>query len=138
MPARKNAQAGRAASNFPEWLGQHLEERHIERKAIAAALDVRVSTVGRWLNGTWRPRPPRIPVLARFLQVDVEDIHAALGWEPTPRSEDPEWLRELFNQIRAMPLEDIRFVETSVATLNARRQVARRQDDHEGQEPGGL
>ncbi|MGW2540051.1 helix-turn-helix transcriptional regulator [Kitasatospora sp. NPDC001574] len=44
------------------------------QEALAAAMEVDRTTVGRWERGTWLPRPWQMPKLARFLNVSPAEL----------------------------------------------------------------
>jgi len=53
-----------------------------EREAFAAAMDVDLGHVDRWLAGSWGPSPRRSPAIAEHFGVDAETILRLIEGRP--------------------------------------------------------
>jgi transcriptional regulator with XRE-family HTH domain len=120
MPVR-SAPRAEGSVDFGKWLKNQLDRRGMNAASLAALMHVAPSTVGRWLSGEWEPKAKRIGRLGKVLDLESDDVRAALGWEPAPKSDDPEWLRQTFNQIREWTPQELQMLVAFVAGVNVLR-----------------
>jgi PAS domain S-box-containing protein len=83
---------------FSEWLNQKLLQTGHTQASLAAVLGVSQQAVGRWCNGTARPRARRLEMLARELGTPIEEVlriaSMSAGVSMPSRGAAPEGLGE--------------------------------------------
>lgn len=67
---------------FGEWLREQLALRDLSQSAFARSMGIAVATVSRWINDGREPSSTNIPLIARALDLSVDEVMLAAGVLP--------------------------------------------------------
>lgn len=107
---------------FGEWLRAQLAERGMSQSAFARAMGTSVATPNRWINEGREPNATNIPLIARALDLSVDEVMIAAGVMPESEARVGPRAR-LLNILTWLPDQE---VETVLAFAEHRADAARR------------
>lgn len=64
------------------------EQKKIQQKEIAKAMNVGINTVNNWFNGNTSMKAEQIPIIAKILRVSIDSIFKE-NFEKITKAEDP-------------------------------------------------